>query len=371
MPLFDPLPPPPALQDISEKGGKVSNFYGDWFFRLWQKLKTLTVLPPLGSANQFLTVDTTGSDLEYKTLSGTTNEVNIAFSAGSAVLSTGFATNYATLTIHPVSSGTDSIAVGEGAIASGTASVAIGVGATATNTNGIAFGAGATSLAANAITIGFARNSGQASISIAASPSLIDLGAAENCVHIGTYRNAGQPFGVSGPVNNFLSLGTGNNADFAGECSWSQGNFVPGFSGSAKVGSFPMRAQTQNANLTNLGTSTGNNPTGVNPSGQIVLANNSCWTFDVDIIARRTDADGTNASWKLQFAAKRDANAASTALIGQVAKTIVTKDAGAATWDVGVAVDTGSGAVYPTVTGEAGKTIRWVANVKFAKVMES
>jgi len=238
-------------------------------------------------------------------------------------------------------------------------------------TNSIALGDSTVVGAANVVAIGNAINNGNASINISASPTAINLSNAQNAIHIGSYRNGGQPFGVNGVVNDFMALGVGTNTDFAGEMSWSMGNFVAGTSGTAKVGMFPMRAQTTNATVTALGTATGANPTGVNPGGQIVLPTISTWAFDCQIIARRTDATGTNASWRLKFTAKKDSNNASTALVGTRVKEILQKDAGAAAWDVGVAVDTGTGAVYPTVTGEAGKTIRWVANVEMVKVMES
>lgn len=68
MPLFSSLPPPPNTQDINEKGGKTAAYWADWFFRLWQKLATVTILPSLGTSNQLLGVNAAGTDLEYKTL---------------------------------------------------------------------------------------------------------------------------------------------------------------------------------------------------------------------------------------------------------------------------------------------------------------
>jgi trimeric autotransporter adhesin len=486
MPLFTPLPPPPNKQSIADvqlkkdKEGKVTDVipstnwtWSDWLQRLFEKLKTLTVLPALGTSNQLLGVNAAGSDLEYKTLgvqgvagtlpasSGgtglnsfavgdllyantTSTLARLADVADGQVLgskgvgvapayrtlaSLGFALDYASLGTAPVASGTDSIAIGDSAVASALGTVAIGVStlantsmavafgnaAQATNTNAVAIGvnsqasaSGAVALGvgavasgtnstaignnvqatgnnsialgnnavisagtANAIALGFTNMNGNASICISASPTAITFGNAQNCVQIGTYRNGGQPYGVNGTVNNFLSLGTGNNVDFAGEMSWSEGNFVAGTSGTAKVGMFPMRAQTTNATVTPLGTATGANPTGVNPGGQIVLPTVSSWAFDCLIIARRTDATGTNAAWKLKFSAKKDSTNASTALVGSRVKEVLQKDVGAASWDIGVSVDTGTGAVFPTVTGEAGKTIRWVANVRMTKVMES
>lgn len=58
-----------------------------------------------------------------------------------------------------------------------------------------------------------------------------------------------------------------------------------------------------------------------------------------------------------------DRNAA-TALVGTVTKTVLARDS--ASWDANVAV--GSGALHITVTGEAAKTIRWVATVELTCV---
>jgi len=292
-----------------------------------------------------------------------------ALALGQSASATG--TNAAAIGLSASASATNALAVGQNAVASAAETVAIGHAASCTFSNSIAIGPSAGCGASNTVVIGNAVNNGNASISISASPTPILLSNAQNAVHIGTYRNGGQPFGANGAVNNFVSLGTGSNTDFAGECSWSQGNFVAGTSGTAKVGMFPMRAQTTNATLTPLGCATSANPTGVNPGGQIVLVDNSSWDFDINIIARRTDAHSTNASWNFRFSAKRDTGVGSVAFVGSTVKTILTKDAGAATWDVGAAVDTGTGAVYPTVTGEAGKTIRWVGNVRMTKIMES
>lgn len=63
---------------------------------------------------------------------------------------------------------------------------------------------------------------------------------------------------------------------------------------------------------------------------------------------------------------KRDANAGTTALIGSVSKTVLAETNVA--WDAAVSADTTNGSILIQVTGEAAKTIRWVAVVQTVEV---
>ena len=57
---------------------------------------------------------------------------------------------------------------------------------------------------------------------------------------------------------------------------------------------------------------------------------------------------------------------ASTILIGTVLKTVIAESV--ATWDANATADTTTGSLKVTVTGEAAKTIRWVAYVEMVEV---
>ena len=91
-----------------------------------------------------------------------------------------------------------------------------------------------------------------------------------------------------------------------------------------------------------------------------VLLNTSAFMFKV-LVAARNNADDVNSFWELTGGIKRGANAAATAIVGVVTKTITAADAGAATWDIAATADTTNGSLKLTVTGEAAKTIRWNA----------
>ena len=99
---------------------------------------------------------------------------------------------------------------------------------------------------------------------------------------------------------------------------------------------------------------------------QCVLQNDSTYFFSIEVAARRTDADGESAAYKLEGCIDRNANAASTALVGTVLKTVLAEDNTA--WDVSATADTTNGALALTVTGEAAKTIYWVSYIKLVKV---
>jgi hypothetical protein len=80
-----------------------------------------------------------------------------------------------------------------------------------------------------------------------------------------------------------------------------------------------------------------------NKIGVLVLANDTTWTFDILIVARRTDVDGENASYRFVGCIKRDTNATSTAIVGAVAKTgFLAQESEIATRQRSVAAATGT-----------------------------
>jgi hypothetical protein len=98
----------------------------------------------------------------------------------------------------------------------------------------------------------------------------------------------------------------------------------------------------------------------------VAIGNNSLWTFSILLSARRTDATGGGAGYKFEGVIKKDATAASTALVGTPAKSILGETNAA--WDAAVSADTTNGSLKVQVTGEAAKTIRWVATVTISQV---
>jgi hypothetical protein len=104
------------------------------------------------------------------------------------------------------------------------------------------------------------------------------------------------------------------------------------------------------------------NTSAASTTNQVILPNNSAYSFSGEVIAGVTGG-GNAARWTIDGAIKRGANAASTAMVGTATVTMTHFDAGAATWVVAVTADTTNGGIAVTVTGAAATTIRWVCKI--------
>jgi hypothetical protein len=142
--------------------------------------------------------------------------------------------------------------------------------------------------------------------------------------------------------------------------------------GDAQRGSVVMRRQTTDATPTNLSFD-GAAPTGstITSSTHFILLNNQAVFADIRVVARSTS--GTDhAAYMRRVLIKRDANAASTAIIGTVlSPTADIESAGATAWAVDVTADTTNGGMLITVTGAASTTINWTAEVSFVETIRA
>jgi hypothetical protein len=102
----------------------------------------------------------------------------------------------------------------------------------------------------------------------------------------------------------------------------------------------------------------------ITTANRYILEDDTTYMFDIRLAARRTDVDNESAGYKISVLADR--NAGTTALVGSEIKTIQSEDTPA--WDVAVDVDAANNSLRVTVTGEALKTIRWVAFWRIVKV---
>lgn len=100
--------------------------------------------------------------------------------------------------------------------------------------------------------------------------------------------------------------------------------------------------------------------------GTIALPNDSTYAFSMLIVARRSDADGESAAYRIEGCIDRNGSAATTALVGSPVVTVIAEDNPA--WNVGVIANSSSGGISVQVTGEAAKTIRWVARCTLVEV---
>lgn len=122
------------------------------------------------------------------------------------------------------------------------------------------------------------------------------------------------------------------------------------------------RATTSDATPTAL-TFDGAAPTATN---QLILVNDSTYTFSILVTARRTDVDNESAGYKFEGVIDRNNVAATTNFVGVPVKVVLGKDS--ATWDCDITADIVNGGLRITVTGEANKTIKWVAVCNTAEV---
>lgn len=153
-------------------------------------------------------------------------------------------------------------------------------------------------------------------------------------------------------------------ADQRGMFSHASGRFS--IDGDAQYSRMIMRRQTTDATPTVLtadGTSGGSDD-------RVTLPAESAFCFDIYVIATQSAGVAGTASdsawWHFRGGIKRD-NSNNTTLIGS--NTSETgADAGAAAWQVSVTANDVNESLQIEVTGEALKTIRWVATVQYARV---
>ena len=141
-----------------------------------------------------------------------------------------------------------------------------------------------------------------------------------------------------------------------GVLSMSAGQFAA--AGDAQAVVYVLRRQTTDATQSVVTT----DGSAESASNTMVMPNDTTWGFRVTIAARRADVDGESASYEFKGSIKRDTNAASTAIVGSVTKNIYAESTTA--WDAAVDAETTNGSLRVQVTGEASKTIRWVAHVE-------
>lgn len=237
----------------------------------------------------------------------------------------GYAENMPNFSIRPSATGDLSIALGSECTASGTYSFAAGVSCVASGGSSVA--------------IGDNNNAGLSSVSIGT-----DNICNYSSITIGS-GNAAQYRGVA--------IGNRAVVQTDGKLAYASGSFSS--QGQSQTGTTVLRGQTSNANVTPL-TSDGSS---AGLRNLIKLDTDSTYAFIILVVARARDVNGESAGYKFEGVVDRGLEPATTALVGTVTKTVLAEDTAA--WDCNVTVDTVSGSLKVEVTGEVGKTIRWVA----------
>ena len=263
---------------------------------------------------------------------------------------------------NSTASSTGAVAIGDSNIASNSYALAMGISSTASGANAIAIGRTTSATVGDAVIIGGYNHT------VAAIYGSI-LGGASNTINLGGNYSA-----IVGGNNNTIGFLIGNNSTILGGSnnytgSNSYANIIGGAYGAANslnsgVTVFPaiglssgvrqfitttLYVDTTTATATNLtydGTNTG-----------IAIPNNSAVYFKGTVIAGVT-AKGNTKGWTIEGVLK----GTSGTFVGTPTVTSSYADAGASAWTV--ALSTTSTGMTITVTGAAGVTIRWVANVQ-------
>lgn len=256
-------------------------------------------------------------------------------------------TGWATLNISPAAAANvGSFAQGYGAYASGIQSIALGGSVIASGNYAGGFGGGA----------------GELALAEAQGAMCVGVGSASGSFS-GCFSSRN---GISNSAGSVLIGGRyGTARSIAGVfVTPASDNPLAGVSnGLAQASRLILARQTTDATATVLTS----NSSAASTTNQIILPNNSAYTFQGTCIAAKTAA-GDTSGWKFEGVIKRGANAASTVLVAAVTPTVIAQDAGASTWVLAITADTTNGGIAVTVTGQAATTIRWVVKIETTEV---
>jgi len=271
--------------------------------------------------------------------SGTTASGDGSFASGSGSTASG-AYSFCCGT-NGTASGASSFSAGAGCTASGDYSFAVTNGAGASGTHSVSVGIGASASGAYAVALGsFSTASGTDSVCISSRSTADATGSAV----------LGGLYGITRGIQGYTVFPACSQPIAA----------TAGVSQSARL---VLAVQTTDATATVLRS----NSSAAGTSNQVILPNNSAYSFRGNIIANVTGAGNTK-GWVIEGAIKRGANAASTTMVGTPTVTSNYADAGASTWTVAVTADTTNGGIKIEVTGQAATTIRWCCTVETSEV---
>jgi hypothetical protein len=155
-----------------------------------------------------------------------------------------------------------------------------------------------------------------------------------------------------------IALGAQSLARIRGSVVQANGRF--GSTGDAQVGRYLLRTHTVNAAATEMFVD------GTGGSTRLTLPDNSTWHFTATVTGHRTDAGDGHAGYRVEGVIYRNSGANTIAIQGSVIKSIVAESN--PSWDINIVADSTNGSLKINVTGQTGKTIRWVALVDTVEI---
>lgn len=255
--------------------------------------------------------------------------------------------------------GANGVALGSSSSCNGASAVALGAQANAVTNTSVAIGAIATTTGLNNISIGAVSSASGSAGAIAIGANASAIGSA--AIAIGTAPAASGAFSIciggstdSFSLNRAVVIGENTRASYQRSLAFGVYNFVN--TGDATLQIPQAAASTTDATSTEMFL-------GATAGVRVGIAASTAYTWQVQIIARQhAGAAGTigdTAGWTIQGVTRRTA-AGNATILGQSTITSYS-DVGAAAWTAVVSADTTNQAMIITVTGEASKSIRWLA----------
>lgn len=172
----------------------------------------------------------------------------------------------------------------------------------------------------------------------------------QNSVAIGSGATADAP--------NATAIGDQSLARLYGGVVQASGRFQS--TGDAQTGRYLLRTHTVNATGTEAFLD------GTGGSSRLLIPDDSTWVFKATIVGHRTDATGGHAGYKVEGVIYRMSGAATVTMLGTPVKTVLAESN--APWDINMTADPAHGSLKITVTGQSGKTIRWLALVETVEI---
>jgi len=271
----------------------------------------------------------------------------------------------------PSATGTNAVAIGSESVSAGLRSISLGdsyasntdsfAAAIANNTssygatgaNSVAMGDRAKASATHATAIG-------TSVTASSTDGAVAMGSSSTASGLGSFASG------------YLNIASGHYSQAIGFAASTQSiygkfakssNFFNNYA-DMQTGTLVVVAATTDATPKVLTSNKG----AASATNQVILPNNSAYSFSGTIIAREQASAGSDyAAWEIKGAILRDGSAATTVL-GNGIKNSLYASAGAAAWDVSLTADTTNGGLAITVTGAAATNIRWVATVNTSEV---
>lgn len=163
---------------------------------------------------------------------------------------------------------------------------------------------------------------------------------------------------ASAQAANSIAIGEYSVSRHQGALMQAAGRFV--ISGDAQIGNYLLKGATTSNIPRQLYL---DGPTGTTP---LIIPNNSTWTYKITVTAHRTDATDGHAGFFIKGVIYRKSGPGTTSFQGNPVVEIISQSN--PVWSINTTADNVNGCLALTVTGETGKTIRWLAHIETVEI---